>query len=99
MFISNQKVKIINQKLDKIAKKLEARTIAEYVNIMENTKQMMWKNFVIGVSKGIGIAMGFSIFGALLLYLFRRIVMLNIPVIGAFIKDIMDIVEEMKEIK
>lgn len=97
MLIFERKLDEINKKLDKLAKKLEAKNIAEYVELVNNTKSLIWKNFIMGISKGIGIAIGVTILGAIAIYLLRKIVMLNLPVIGAFIKDIMDIITEMEE--
>ena len=96
MLIFYKKLNKISKKIDKLAKRIEAKRIAEYVEILDNTKSLLWKNFVIGISKGIGIAIGISLFGALTIYLLRKLVMLNLPVIGAFVKEIIDIVEQMK---
>ena len=96
MLIFYKKLNKISKKIDKLAKRIETKRIAEYVEILDNTKSLLWKNFVIGISKGIGIAIGISLFGALAIYLLRKLVMLNIPVIGAFVKEIIDIVEKMK---
>ncbi len=99
MLIFEKRLNKINKKLDEILKRMEAKHIAEYVELMNNTKKLVWKNFIVGISKGIGIAFGFTILGAIAIYLLRQIVMLNLPVIGAFIKDIMDIVEQMDKVK
>ncbi len=99
MLIFDKRLNKINKKLDEILKRIEANHISEYVELMNNTKKLIWKNFVVGISKGIGIAVGFTILGAIAIYLLRQIVMLNLPVIGAFIKDIMDIVEQMDKVK
>lgn len=96
MLILSKKINKLSKKIDKLAKKLEAKTIAEYVELKLDTKRLIWKNFVSGISKGIGIAIGFTMLGAFAIYLLRKVVMLNLPVIGAFIKDIMDIVEQME---
>ncbi len=99
MLIFDKKLEKINKKLDKILKKMEVKQIEEYVELMGDTKKLLWKHFVMGIAKGIGIAVGFTILGAAVIYFLRQIVMLNLPVIGAFIKDIMDIVEELEQVK
>ena len=99
MLIFERKLNKINKKIDELAKKLEAKRIGEYIELLDSTKSLIWKNFVMGISKGIGIAIGFTLLGAIAIYLLRGIVMLNLPVIGAFIKDIMDIVEQMEDVK
>ena len=57
---------------------------------MNDTKKLLWKNFISGVSKGIGYAIGFTILGGIVLIILRKIVLLNIPVIGRYLKDILD---------
>ena len=83
----------LEKKFDKFAKTLEFNKINEYVELMGNTKTLLWKNFLSGILKGVGSAIGFTILGAIVLIFLRKLVMLNIPVIGRFIKDIVDIVE------
>lgn len=90
MFLNEKRLKI---ELEKMNQRLEAIKINEYVELMGNTKKLIWKNFISGVSKGIGSAIGFTILGAIVLLFLRKIVLLNIPVIGRYLKDILDIVE------
>lgn len=93
MLILNKKINKLSKKIDKLAKKIETKNIAEYIELTLDTKKLIWKNFVQGISKGIGMAIGFTLLSAIAIYILRRIVMLNLPVIGAFIRDIMEIVE------
>lgn len=87
IFKSNTK-----KSIDKLAYRLETLKINEYVELMQNTKKILWKNFISGVSKGIGVAVGFSILGAILIMLLERVVKLNIPVIGNWVAEIVEIV-------
>lgn len=87
-----EKKKLINI-LEKTSNKIEATKINEYVDLMNNTKKLLWKNFISGISKGIGSAIGFSILGAIVLLILRKIVLLNIPLLGKYLKDILEIVE------
>ena len=99
MLISNKKINKLSKKIDQLVRKLDAKNTTEYIELAMDTKRLIWKNFVIGISKGIGIAIGFTVLGAVAIYLLRKVVMLNLPVIGAFVKDIMDIVEGMQSSK
>ncbi|MBR4110836.1 MAG: hypothetical protein IKK43_04025 [Clostridia bacterium] len=83
----------LEQKVDEIALKLEKIKIDSYVELMSDTTKLIKKNFVAGLSKGIGMAIGFTILGAIALVLLRKIVAMNIPVIGRFVADIAQIVE------
>ena len=86
----------LEKKIDKLSQKIEMLKINEYVLLMQDTKKLLWKNFLAGISKGIGTAIGFTILGAIVLLILRKLVLLNIPVIGNFIKDIIEIVEQRK---
>ena len=59
--------------------------------MLGNKKQLLLRNSVSGIAKGIGI--GFTILAAILLIILQKIVTLNIPVIGDYIADIIKIVE------
>lgn len=87
------RVKKLKKQIEELNKKVENAKINEYVLLMNNTKKLLWKNFISGISKGIGSAIGFTILGAIVLIILRKIVLLNIPVIGRYLKDILDIVE------
>ncbi len=86
----------LEKKIDKLSQKIEMIKINEYVLLMQDTKKLLWKNFLAGISRGIGSAIGFTILGAIVLLILRKLVLLNIPVIGNFIKDIIEIVEQRK---
>ena len=87
---------LIKKKIEELNKKMENSKLDEYVLLMGDTKKLLWKNFISGIAKGIGTGIGFTILGAIVLIILRRIVLLNIPVIGRYLKDILDIVEISK---
>ena len=87
------RAKGLKKQIEDLNNKLENIKLNEYVLLMNDTKKLLWKNFISGVSTGIGSAIGFTILGAIVLIILRKIVLLNIPVIGRYLKDILDIVE------
>ena len=87
------KTKKLKKQVEYLNKKLEEAKFKEYIELMGNTKKLLWKNFIAGISKGIGYGIGFTILGAIVLIILRKIVLLNIPLIGRYLKDILDIVE------
>ena len=46
-----------------------------------------------GIFRGVGIGIGFTIITAILIIILQKIVMLNIPIIGEYISDIIEIVK------
>ena len=84
----------VEKKIDKISQRLDGIMINEYVVLMSDPKKLLWRNFLSGISKGLGSAIGFTVLGAIVVIILRKLVVLNIPVIGRLIKDIVDIVSE-----
>ncbi|HHW47046.1 MAG TPA: hypothetical protein GXX14_00300 [Clostridiaceae bacterium] len=85
---------IINRKLDKIALNMEKFKLVDYVYYLENPRKMLLSNFIGGLARGFGMAVGFTILGAVAIYILRKVVLWNLPVIGKFITDIVNIVQE-----
>jgi hypothetical protein len=88
--------KKVEKKIEELSERIEAIKINEYIELMNNTKKLIWRNFISGLSRGVGIAVGLSIIGAILVLMLQKIVLLNIPVIGDFIADVINIIEKQK---
>lgn len=86
--------KVLENKIDELNENLVKSNIAEIVTILGSKKEIFIRNFMAGVSRGIGIGIGVTIISAVLVYILQKIVTLNIPVIGTYIKDIVDIVQK-----
>ncbi|MEW5785903.1 MAG: DUF5665 domain-containing protein [Bacillota bacterium] len=81
-------------KLGKLAQDIEKFNIAEYVALLNNPRRYLFINFLGGIARGLGIAIGATLLAAVLLYFLQRIVMLNLPVIGDFIAELIKIVNQ-----
>lgn len=79
--------------LERLVHHLEAMRVADYVELLEKPTRLIFINFIAGLSRGLGIAIGASLIFALLLQVLHRLLILNLPVIGNFIADIVRIVE------
>jgi len=88
--------KKINKKIDKIIKTLEKANIAELSYILGNKKEIFKRNLIAGIARGVGIGIGITIIIAIIIILLRKLIMLNIPVIGDYIADIVEIVENSR---
>lgn len=89
-------LKKINQKIDKISKILEKSNIIELSYVIGNKKEILKRNLIAGIARGVGIGIGITIITAIIVYLLRRLITLNIPVIGDYIADIVEIVERSR---
>ncbi|NLY56232.1 MAG: hypothetical protein GX058_06965 [Firmicutes bacterium] len=76
---------------------LEKASIAEYVKFLENPTRMLVVNFLNGVARGFGFAVGFSLIAALFLYALGYLAQLNLPVIGTFIAELVQLVQGQLE--
>lgn len=88
--------KKINKKIDKINEILEKSNIIEVSYIIGSKKEILKRNLVAGIARGVGIGIGVTFVTAIIILLLRRLIMLNIPVIGDYIADIVEIVERNK---
>ena len=88
--------KSLNRNLKKLNYMLEKNNIFEILEILGNKRKIFIRNLIAGISKGIGIGIGFSIITALIIYVMQKIIRLNIPVLSQYISDIVEIVERTK---
>ena len=89
-------LKKISKKIDKINENLEKANIVELSYILGNKKEILKRNLLAGISRGVGIGIGITIITAIIVIILRRLIMLNIPIIGDYIADIVEIVEKSR---
>jgi hypothetical protein len=85
---------IINKKLDQISLNMEKFKFVDYVYYLEHPRKMLLANFMGGLARGFGAAIGFTLLGAVVLYILHAIVLWKLPVIGKVITDIVNIVQD-----
>ncbi len=76
---------------------LEKASIAEYLKFLENPTRMLMVNFFNGVARGFGFAVGFSLIAALFVYFLGYLAQLNLPVIGSFVAELVQLVQGQLE--
>jgi len=87
-------LKLLIWQVDNLNKTLSKNKLLEISELLGNRKHLLWVNLISGISKGIGIGIGVTIITAVLVIILQKIVSLNIPVIGEFVADIVDIVKK-----
>ncbi len=88
----NRQISLLSKKIQELSNNIEKAKIAEYINLMEDPKRLLILNFVAGLARGLGLAVGFSILGAIAILVLRRLVVLNLPLIGDFIAELIKLV-------
>ncbi len=89
----------LEHKIDELGIALEKMKLAEYVELLNRPARLFYINFFAGIARGLGMAVGFTILGALLIYTLQRLQVLNLPVIGGLIAEIVKIVQSNLRVK
>lgn len=84
---------VLTSQVQRLANQLEKMRIGEYMDLMQKPRRLLFLNFIAGLARGFGIAVGATVVFALMVELLRRLIVLNIPGIGYFIAEIVRIVE------
>lgn len=94
MSVDNTEVKDLENRVEQIAFMLEKAKLGDYVSIMSKPKALLYYNFIGGLARGFGMAIGFTVLGAIAIYILSHSVLLNLPIIGGFIAEIVKIVQD-----
>lgn len=83
----------IEEKVERIANHLERAQIAEYVQLLNSPRRLVLTNLLSGISRGVGIAIGFTMFSATIVYVLRQLGALDLPIIGHYIAELVESVQ------
>lgn len=90
----HDRLEALENRLEKIATDLERMKLADYVDIMNNPRKLLYTNFIGGLARGLGTAIGVTALAAILFYILRQTV--NLPLIGEFIANLLDIIDNYR---
>lgn len=96
MWLKKKDYYFLEKAIEKLNEILQKSNITELAYILENKKELIKRNILAGIARGIGIGIGVTVITAILIILLRKIVALNIPIIGEYIADIVEIVQNSK---
>jgi hypothetical protein len=94
MATKSRSLQKLNGKVEELAYYLERMHLAEYIQLFNRPWRLMWLNFLAGLARGVGIAIGGTILAALLLLILSKLAILNLPVIGDFIAELVKLVQQ-----
>ena len=78
-------------RLERFAREMERIRFAEYVLYTNNPRRILYTNFIAGLARGFGMAIGFTILAAGFVMFLRRLVVLNLPLIHDFLNNLLDL--------
>ncbi len=94
--IKNKKIEVLNTSINHLIETFQKSNIEEWTYIFGSKKEIIKRNLIAGIFRGVGIGIGVTIITAVLIILLQRIVALNIPIIGEYIADIVEIVQKSR---
>jgi predicted PurR-regulated permease PerM len=80
-----------------LAVALKQTEVKEFVQVFRRPRHYLWIQFIAGIFRGVGIAIGFTVFMVTLLYVLRALGAMNIPYVGGYIADVVKIVQHQLE--
>lgn len=84
-------------RLEASVTRLERLRLAEYIAYVDDRRRLLRSQFLSGLARGVGMAIGFTVLGAVLVVLLRRLAEQNLPLIGDFLAQIVTIVQRRLE--
>ncbi len=88
------KESLVVRQIDRWIAAMERLRLAEYVRYVDDRKRLFWSHFWGGVARGVGMAVGFTILGALLVLILQDLARHNLPLIGDVLAQIVSVVQK-----
>ena len=84
---------MLDERIERIIDAAERMKLAEYVRYQSDRKRRLRDAFLEGVLRGLGFMVGFSMLGALVIYLLQGLARQNLPLIGDYVAKVVMLVE------
>ncbi len=85
-----KKAKVVTKKTSRI---IAWAVLRDYLYYLSDTKRIIVNNFLAGVSRGIGTAIGFTVLSAVIIYIVTLLASKNLPVIGDILEEIVNLIK------
>ena len=93
--ITSEDLGLIRRYLERLILIIERSRIRDYMMLTDSKKRLFLINFVAGLGKGFGQAIGFTLLAGFVFYILSTWV--DLPVIGEFIAKLINIVDQYRE--
>jgi hypothetical protein len=88
-----RRLDLLLQRMEKVAASMEKAQFDEFLTYRTEPKKIIKTGLLVGIARGLGGAIGFTILGALLMMLLKNIAVSNLPVLSRLIADLVRMVE------
>ena len=86
--VNAQELAGLRHQIALLADTLEKMRLADYIAYLSRPGRLLWFNFLVGLVRGLGTALGAGLLAGLAFFLLKGIVVLNLPVIGGLISEL-----------
>ncbi len=76
---------------------LERMRLPDYLRYLDDRKRFIRTQFLAGLLRGAGMAVGFTLLGAVIVLILQRLAQQNLPIIGNFLVEIVEFVQRRME--
>ena len=95
--VNEESVSKLKEAIATLSERLEKADLAEFVQYYRRPGRVLYVNFIGGLARGLGIAIGATLLLALVLYILTLVVNLNLPVISRAIAEVVNLVQRNLE--
>lgn len=85
--------KSLSERVQLLTAVLQNSRLDDYVAYLEDTRRMLRKSFLAGLARGLGMAIGFSVLGAVVLIVLRNLANHNVPWLSEFLLPLVEAIE------
>lgn len=89
--VERQAVRIL-RRLDELMWAAQKLDVAEFAEYFRHPRRVLLVSFATGVARGIGIAVGFTLLGAVALWFLERLLLAHLPGLGHFVAELVRLV-------
>lgn len=92
-----ERMSFLARRMEQWAGEMESLRLSDYLRYVNDRKRLFWSNFWGGVARGVGMAVGFTILGAVLVMILQDLARHNLPLIGDALAEIVQVVQRRLE--
>jgi hypothetical protein len=86
-------VNSLKERIEQLSLNLERMKLAEYIELLNRPWRLFYINFMSGLARGLGIAVGFTLLSAVVLIVLQQLMVLNLPGVSYFIAEVVRLVQ------
>lgn len=84
---------MLDERLERFIAAAERMRLDEYVRFESDRRRRLRDAFFQGVARGLGIMVGFTVLGALVLFILQDLAKRNLPLISDFLAQVVTLVQ------